>query len=244
MKRLYKNLIVLTLLTFTAGLSLYGQIPVVTLNYNGTGLTSGTSVTVPMIISGNVNITSFTLNFTYDSDYLTYVSNTPGGSFTSMSTNIVTVNDTTKKVSMSWFMGSPPWYVYCGSGTTVCTLNFRFNGGSGILDFIESECEISNNSMPPMPYPTVTYNNGSFSGSYGTLNSVAGGGTWSAASTWQENSGGGTQTPSRAFNIVITGLEVTVTGNSKCRSLSINPTGVLKINSGVTLTTLNDCLIR
>jgi len=242
MKSIYKILVVLTLIIFTSGFAIHGQIPVVTLNYNGTGLTSGTNFTVPLVISGNVNVSTFTFYINYDSDFITYVSTSPGSGFSGVNGYSSVINDTTRQLQIAWSSTGPPWYVYCGSSTIACNLTFRFNGGSGVLDFIESACEVSNASW--LPYPTVTYNNGSYAGSYGTLTSIAGGGTWSAAATWQENSGGGTQTPSRAFNIVITGLEVTVTANSKCRSLSINPTGVLKVNAGVTLTTLSDCLIR
>lgn len=242
MKTLYKTLFLLFLVVLLwPGSITKAQNPVVTINYNTTGLTSGQSIAVPVMISGNVNMGSVQLEIFFDSDYLTYVSISAGSGFGGIIAYPNVVNDSTEKLIMSW---SNIPNVYC-TNNLFCNINFVFNGGSGIFDFNESACELAYfNGLDPVEYENVTYNNGSYAGSYGTLTSVAGGGTWSAAATWQENSGGGTQTPSRAFNIVITGLEVTVTGNSKCRSLSINPTGVLKVNTGVTLTTLSDCLIR
>jgi hypothetical protein len=213
--------VLFTLLAVFIVQSAVTQNPIVKIDYNGSGLIPGSSIGVPIIIDGNVNIGSVTLNFYYDSDYLTYVNTIAGPGFAPVYAGTWYVNPTTRRVALSW--SSYPG-ITC-TNQLFCTVNFTFNGGSGPLNFVTALCELSDELGNV--YNNVTYINGSYSGAFGVITSVGAGGNWGTASTWDLN-----KVPTRAYNVFISAEVVTINETPKYNALTINSAGRLTLNSG------------
>jgi len=227
---IFRSLLI-PVVAFLFGFSALAQDPIVTIDYNATGLVSGNSIAVPVIIDGGVNIGSVTLFITYDPDYLTYNSFTADPDFVGAFGGTPTAGT----VSLVW--SSYPG-VDC-TDQLFGNINFTFNGGAGNLNFNTALCELADELATP--YLSVTYNNGSYSGSFGELTSTLAGGNWGTAATWVEN-----KAPSKAYNvnIVTNGGVVTIENNAVCNNLTINSKGKLTLSSGKSLTINGDFLLK
>lgn len=225
------------------------QAPVATLEYNAAGLVPGSTIQVPLKLTGT-DVGNFQFLISYDRDVLTFVTSTntlAGLGISGVSPNFTHASfpgQVFLKASLAYF-GGAPGYAY--TDQAIFTFTFTFNGGSTNLTFSNIAATTSNTGpeftyIKANPYNIIniqtTFNSGSAAGAYGILTSVAGGGDWNTAATWQENAGGGTKTPNNAYDVIITGSEVTINpaaNSARCHDLTVNSTGQLTLNAGKTL---------
>lgn len=240
----------LILFGFLAFSLVNAQAPVATLEYNATGLVPGSTIQVPLKLTGT-EVGNMQFLISYDRDVLTYVTYShtfPGPGIANAVNNYTHASmpgQVFLKASVASFAGAPG-FTY--SNQALFTFTFVFNGGSTNFTFSNIASTTSNigpefTYIKANPYGTInlqsTFNNGSAAGAYATLTSVAGGGDWNTAATWQENAGGGTKTPNKAYNVIITGTEVTINpadNSARCHDLTVNSAGQLTLNAGKALT--------
>lgn len=212
------------------------QAPVCVVNYNGTGLSPGATINIPINLTGT-QVGSFQLLLQYDRDVLTYVSETHTlasgffGVFPSF-THATLPGQTFCKIQ----------YAYTGAGSgasfsneDIVTLQFTFNGGSTNISYYNISTTVAQTGaqytfIKANPYTVInlgtTFTNGSVSGGCTTLHSIITGGDWKTAATWEENI-----IPSNAYDVIITGNTVTDTSTTgRCHDLTINPGGKLTVN--------------
>ncbi|NQV01215.1 MAG: T9SS type A sorting domain-containing protein [Bacteroidia bacterium] len=208
----------------------FGQVPDLTLDYNGTALVPGSSITVPLMLDGNVAISTMTLNITYNTDYLTFDNATNVWAVASLPGNAwsAAFNASTGKLVIYFEdfanFGSYPYY----NNQLICDLNFTFNGGSGNITFDQANCDLSDEFLSS--YTTVTYNDGSYAGDFGAIVST-GTGDWGTAGNWDLN-----KVPTSAYNVSIgNGTFITVAADASSNNLTVNPTGKLTLSSGQAL---------
>jgi len=227
------------------------QAPVCVVNYNGTGLTPGSTVYVPITLTGTT-VGSFQLLLSYDRDVLTYVGQTntvSGYGFFSVFdpfTHVALPGQTFTKLQLAYSAGSPG-ATY--NNQTIATLQFTFNGGSTNITFANIATTTGNNGaqftfIKANPYTLInlasTFTGGTAAGSYATLTSVSGGGDFEASATWVEN-----KVPTNACDVTITGNVVTDNGaTGRCHNLTINAAGQMTVATGKSLTVSGNMLIK
>jgi hypothetical protein len=114
---------------------------------------SGSTVTIPVHITGLATAGAISLRFNYNKDVLTYTgfANKPSaGNFSAGATNGV--------ASFGWFNTTA---LGTDDGKFV-DLIFTYNGGSTDLAFVTTQCEVTNTLGNPIP--GISYVNGSISG--------------------------------------------------------------------------------
>ncbi len=226
----------------------FSQAPVMTINYNGTGLVPGTLIEVPITLNGTqVGNYAFILN--YDRDILSYVNFSYVGQIVgtgSVNANFPLSGQTYLKgiFGYSQVLGGPDGATY--NNETVFILRFIFNGGTTTFNYVNIATNVSQSSstytfIKANPFSVVniqsTFIVGSVSGDYAVLHSKPAGGNWFDASTWVEN-----KVPSNAHDVFITQDVVTIAPTTvipgKCHNLTINSGGRLTLNAGVYLNNL------
>jgi hypothetical protein len=227
--------IVMAVFPVISFVSANGANPTVTINYNTSGLSPGTAITVPIVIDGGGhNIGGFDLDINYNTDQLTYV-NTNGqfidlllnGSFAS-----VFSNKPDYKNRITWAALSD--YVTL-TNQVICNLHFIFKGGFTAMTFYftgtlndPGNSYITDDAFTYLP---ATWIPGSASGSFADIHSANGGGTWNTASKWDLG-----VVPNTAYNAFITlGNPITISTNARCNNMTINSGGQLTVNSSWSL---------
>jgi len=149
----------------------------VTVNYNNASLTPGANISVPILINAQSQVYGYDLNIIYNKDILTYQNFTfvyPSGQSGGMG-----VVSNANGVTLSFLPSSASNYTY--TNQEVCDLNFTFNGGSTAINVsLIDMFDLSFNMF------TITAVNGSAGGSYADITSVAAGGDWATATTWDK----------------------------------------------------------
>ena len=227
------------------------QNPVAKIDFSGTNLVAGSTITVPLLLTGD-NVGSYQFLIAYDRDVLSYVSH----STTVSGYGLTGVSNTFTHASLpgQTFLKASLAYTAGGSGQTysnqaIFTFTFTYNGGYTNLSFENKAILVGNlgtqfTFVKANPYTTINlltnFVNGSASGDYLTLHSISAGGDWSTASTWQEN-----KTPSRIYDVFITNNLVTDnSATGRCNNLTIDETGKLTVAVGKTLSVKGDFLIK
>ncbi|MEI6433296.1 MAG: T9SS type A sorting domain-containing protein [Bacteroidota bacterium] len=218
-----------------------GQAPVATINYNATGLVPGSTISVPLTLTGTqVGNLSFVIS--YDRDILTYVDYTTTLPLGAVGNNFSYLGQLYLRAASVSASG----VTY--TNQTIFTFNFIYNGGSTNISFFNIATATNQTAnwftyIKANPYNIINlasvFNNGSASGEYDTLTSVTGGGNWSNPTTWQENYPSGLKKPTRACNVIITANEVvdtTTVSLGRCNNLTINNGGKLTLPFGKSLT--------
>jgi len=241
----------LVVVTFVlASGTLFSQ-PTVTINYNATGLTPGSAVAVPVVLNGT-QVGHWQFIIRYDRDVLTYVSttNTVGAPGLTNFSNTFTITAGPNAGEVAYkaglvYLGGTPGYTY--TNQTVFTINFIYNGGVTNLTFINISSGgygINDTYVNANPYNLVNiltvYTNGSATGSYVNLESVATG-DWKTAGTWSPAA-----VPTSIHNVFIKpGHLVTDTSTTgRCRDLAIDPNGKLTVAAGKKLTVNGNFLLN
>jgi len=216
-----------------------GQTPVVTLDYNGTSLVPGSTITVPLMITGtpaSVNISTFTLYVSFDENVLTLTGSTCYVTQAGMNIGWSCTNPASSNTLIlgSWAQAAP-WYYNTSGNEHFADITFTYNGGTTTLAFNTASCEVTDASYTP--YPTVTYVNGSASGSLVTITSVAGGGAWNVGGTWDL-----LHTPNTSNGTVIINSNLSTpvtisTAISWPHDVKINSDKAMSLNSGSFSTT-------
>ena len=231
----------------------FGQNPSVTINYNGTNVTPGSTISVPVVINSTTNIGTWQIIIYYNRDVLKFTSYTAdpvwtGGIGPSFNSNYkVTlgqhINDTCLKAQ----------FVYSGSGftcsnRTAFTLNFTYVGGTTAFQFVNVNLGTNINYTylkdPTNINTNTTWNNGSVSGSLVPITSLIGGGFWSAASTWDLNHSPNASNYVTIASALTTPVIDTITNASIAGNLTINPGCGFTISSGKNLTVNGNFLIK
>lgn len=233
----------------------FGQAPpVVTVDFNTAGLTPGSTIEVPIKLTGTL-VGSYSFIMNYDRDVLTLnsvqnisqISGNPVGIY-QYNANYVINNLSYLKLTYGYSLtNGPSGWTY--NNDVVWRCFFTFNGGTTDISFVNIATNTSQSGanytfVKAVPYTQVnvstTFTTGLVSGNYATLTSVSSGGDWNTPTTWLENGSTGQKTPNGAYNVIITSNPVTIaptTNAAKCHDLTINTGGKLTLNSGKTLTT-------
>jgi len=229
------------------------QSQTVVINYNGTSLTPGSSISVPVILnSGSAHIGGFEFDFNYNLDVLTYTGYTLGDNrLTSNSswTEPTTYGaDNNHQLMMAWGYAKTPWYLVFTNQTLV-NLEFTFNGGTTNITFYKVTDPNYGGSYlvddnVDFLLPNNWYTDGSASGTLATITSNSGGGLWSSGASWDL-----LHTPNTSNgNVIINSVPATPlvmdANNSVNGDMTINKGGALTINSGKTLTVSGNFLIN
>lgn len=232
----------------------FSQAPVMTINYNGTGLIPGTLIEVPITLNGT-QVGNYAFIINYDRDILSYVNFSYVGQYVgtgSVNPNFQMGGQAYLKgiFGYSQALGGPDGATY--NNENVFILRFIFNGGTTSFSYVNIAANTSQSGstytfIKANPYTVVniqsTYNVGSVSGDYAVLHSKPAGGNWFDASTWVEN-----KVPSNAHDVFITQDVVTIAPSTtipgKCHNLTINSGGKLTLNAGVYLNNLGSFTIE
>jgi hypothetical protein len=245
--------VIFTALSFTKA---WATDPTVTVNYTATGLVPGSTINVPVTMTGSAtNVGSWQLVIRYDRGVLTYQNTTDGthggGIFNTNNLYVNGPGDTVYKAQLA-YTGGGTGYALTGT-QTLFTINFTYNGGNTNFTFINIAVTTGQTAsqytyVKANPYTVVdlltTFVNGSAGGPGVTITSLSGGGNWNTAGTWDLG-----HSPNNSnTSVVIASAPATpvlITTNVSCvQDLTINAGGALTLTSGKTLTVGGNFLIK
>ena len=248
-KLIFLHSFIIALVFLFAFTTVSGQNPIAKIDFNATGLVPGSTVTVPISLTGD-EIGNVQFIIWYDRDVLTYVSglasgNFPTGAIPSWNANFTTTlgnypNQPLIRFAIGGIGGAyAPGVTYPVNGNpNVLNLTFTYNGGMTDILFVNLSTTTANTAthftfIKAKPYtticlpPTATFTNGSASGDYATITSVAGGGNWGTAASWDL-----AKVPNRSNKVVINSNPATPLINEATHIC----TGGLTINTGKAMT--------
>ncbi len=217
------------------------QAPVVTINCPTGTINPGDYITIPVKMTGTT-VGGWQLIIDYDRDILTYDSAGTGVAPTGLPPGTWGYNPSYSHTS---FTGKrlKLLFLYTGGGSgatysdqIIANLKFTFVGGSTTFSYTnKSTTTVMTGQqytfVKANPYGTInlitTFSIGSVSGDYATITSVAGGGNWGTAASWDL-----AKVPNRSNKVVINSNPATPLINEATHIC----TGGLTINTGKAMT--------
>lgn len=244
---------IILILTLLFSLPILSNSQSVTVNYSGSLLTPGSTITVPVIIndnSGAISIGGFELYLTWNTDVLTYTG------YTLVDSRLTTTSSWTPpttfganadyKLFLGWGYAPalPPYYLTFNNQTIV-NLSFTYHGGNTNISFYKNSDPDNGGSYlvdDAVAYllPNNWYSQGQANGSLVNITSIANG-NWSSSSIWDlghiPNSSNANVTINNST--VVMDESPSITGD-----LTVNSNAALTINSGKTATISGNFLIK
>jgi len=234
----------------------YGQTTTVNVNFNSNGLTAGSLINVPVVFNSNANVGAWQVLIYYNRDVLAYQSVTTNpiwvGGFGVVSNPDYVIPALSpqypgQKCFKIGFSPGPGVNFACNN-LVAFTITFRYNGGNSNLEVLNKNLTAGGTSLYSsyIKNPTVintgtVWTNGYANGAKVPITSVAAGGLWTSASSWNppnvpnvnantEIFIGSTTNPLEIYDNLSLPLNLTVNSGAK---LTLDGTKILDVNGKV-----------